>query len=53
LARCAEATAQLNNVRIAWRNPVMHAERLYDQEEAQAIFENVKTITGFLADQGI
>jgi hypothetical protein len=46
---CAEATAHLNNVRIAWRNTVMHAERTYTQEEAQEIFENVKAFMDYLA----
>jgi hypothetical protein len=47
--RAAEATAHLNNVRIAWRNPVMHSERLYDSAEAEDIFQNVKAFTNYLA----
>lgn len=47
--RGAEAAAHLNNVRIAWRNPVMHSERLYDQKEAEDIYDNVKTFMNFLA----
>ena len=49
--RCAEATAHLNNVRIAWRNPVMHAERAFGQNEAKDIFENVKAFTNYLAEK--
>jgi hypothetical protein len=46
---CAEATAHLNNVRIAWRNPVMHAERTYSPEEAAEVFDNVKAFMTYLA----
>ena len=49
--RCSEATAHLNHVRVAWRNPAMHAERSYAQQEATDIFENVKTFMNFLADK--
>ncbi len=49
--RCAEAMAHLNNVRIAWRNRVMHAECDYVQNEAKDIFENVKAFTNYLADK--
>jgi hypothetical protein len=47
--RYAEAAVHPNNVRIAWRNPVMHAECTYTAEEAQAILESVKAFTNFLA----
>jgi hypothetical protein len=47
--RYSEAMAHLNNVKDAWRNPTMHSRRRYDQSEAVAIFENVKTFMNFLA----
>lgn len=45
----AEAMAHLNNVKDAWRNSTMHSRRRYTQEEAEAIFENVKTFVKHLA----
>jgi hypothetical protein len=47
--KCAEASVHLNSVKIAWRNPTMHSRRRYTEEEAEAIFDNVKTFTSFLA----
>lgn len=45
----AEMVAHLHNVKNAWRNPTMHTRRRYSQEEAEAIFENVKTFMHSLA----
>jgi len=45
----AEAAAHLYNVKLAWRNAVMHPKDTYTPEEAKAIFENVKTFTSDLA----
>jgi hypothetical protein len=47
--RYSEALAHLRNVKDAWRNQTMHSRRRYNQEEAEAIFQNVKTFTQFLA----
>jgi hypothetical protein len=40
-----EAIANLNAVRIAWRNEVMHPKRTYTKKEAELIFNHVE---GFL-----
>lgn len=45
----AEAASHLYNVKVAWRNEVMHPKQTYTFGEAQAIFENVKTFTASLA----
>ncbi len=45
----AEAAAHLYNVKLAWRNPVMHPKDTYTQEDARAIFDNVKSFTSYLA----
>jgi hypothetical protein len=47
--RCSEAIAHLHAVKNAWRNPTMHSRRRYSQEEAEAIFNNVKTFMHYLA----
>jgi hypothetical protein len=39
----AEAASHLYNVKVAWRNEVMHPKQTYTFEEAKAIFDNVKT----------
>jgi hypothetical protein len=38
----AEAASHLYNVKVAWRNEVMHPKQTYTDEEAWAIFGNVK-----------
>jgi len=43
----AQAASHLYNVKVAWRNEVMHPKQTYTFEEAQAIFANAKT---FIAD---
>jgi hypothetical protein len=53
LHRFSEAMAHLNNVKDAWRNPTMHSRRRYNQEEAEAIFANVKTFVTFLITSGL
>lgn len=39
----AEAASHLYNVKVAWRNEVMHPKQTYTAEEAEKIFDNVKT----------
>ena len=39
----AEAASHLYNVKVAWRNEVMHPKQTYTFEEAKAIFDNAKT----------
>jgi len=46
----AEATSHLYNVKVAWRNEVMHPKQTYTDEEAGKIFNNVNTFIGDLAD---
>lgn len=45
----AQAASHLYNVKVAWRNEVMHPKQTYTFEEAKAIFENVKTLIADLA----
>jgi len=45
----AQAASHLYNVKVAWRNEVMHPKQTYTFEEAKAIFDNVKTFIGELA----
>lgn len=45
----AEAAAHLYNVKLAWRNPVMHPKESYTWDEAKQIFGNVKTFVSDLA----
>lgn len=47
--RCAETASHLYNVKVAWRNEVMHPKQTYTDEEAAAIFGNVKTFINDLA----
>jgi len=44
----AEAASHLYNVKVAWRNEVMHPKQTYTDEEASAIFGNVRTFVGDL-----
>ena len=48
----AEIASHLYNVKVAWRNEVMHPKQTYTDEEATAIFRNVRTfivdLTGVL-----
>jgi hypothetical protein len=39
----AGAASHLYNVKVAWRNEVMHPKQTYTFEEAKAIFDNAKT----------
>jgi HEPN domain-containing protein len=41
-ARLAEASANLFNVKLAWRNPAMHPKRTYTEEEAERLMTGVK-----------
>ncbi len=45
----AEAASHLYNVKVAWRNEVMHPKQTYTFEEANAIFGNAKTFVIDLA----
>lgn len=44
----AKAASHLYNVKVAWRNEVMHPKQTYTFEEAQAVFSNAKTFIGDL-----
>lgn len=46
----AEAAAHLYNVKVAWRNEVMHPKETYTEEEAESILQNVKTFMVDLAE---
>ena len=47
-AEYANASANLFNVKLAWRNPVMHPRASYNPEEAVEIYDKVKTFTKHL-----
>jgi hypothetical protein len=47
----AEAAANLNRVKRAWRNPSMHVDRKYSSAEAENIFGSVKALAEHLATQ--
>ncbi len=44
-----EIASHLYNVKLAWRNPVMHPKSSYTLEEAEDIFKNVETFMDRLA----
>jgi len=44
----AEATSHLYNVKLAWRNEVMHPKQTYTVDEADSIFRNVRTFVQHL-----
>ena len=46
----ASVSAHLYNVKLAWRNEVMHPKATYTQEESEAIFVSVSTFMGELAN---
>jgi len=45
----AEATAMLRSVKVAWRNPTMHIERTYTEEQVEDIWNVVKGFMQYLA----
>lgn len=45
----AEVSSHLYGVKVAWRNEVMHPKQTYTPEEAEAIFNNVRTFIRELA----
>ena len=45
----AQAASHLYNVKVAWRNEVMHPKQTYTFEEAKAIFDNANTFINGLA----
>jgi hypothetical protein len=45
----AEAAAHLYNVKVAWRNSVMHPKETYTWDEAKQIFGNVQTFVSDLS----
>ena len=47
----AGATAMLRSVKDAWRNPTMHVEKVYTEEQAQDIWNAVKGFMRHLATQ--
>ncbi len=49
--RYSEAALHLNSVKDAWRNPTMHSKRRYTEEEAEAIYANVRSFMNHLADK--
>lgn len=49
-AKYASASALLSNVRIAWRNDVMHPKATYQSEEAREVFNAVKGFMRHLAE---
>jgi hypothetical protein len=46
----ALAVTRLDNVRIAWRNEVMHPKSTYDETEALEVLTSVKSFTATLVD---
>ena len=48
-SQLAAASAHLYNVKLAWRNPVMHPKASYSPEEAVDIYSHVKTFMAHLA----
>jgi hypothetical protein len=49
--RYSEASALLFNVKDAWRNRVMHPKQTYTLEEAEAVFNSVRTFIVHLVDK--
>lgn len=47
----ASATANLHAVKNAWRNPTLHVEKHYDEEDARAIYSAVRTFMRHLSLQ--
>ncbi len=45
----SSATAMLRSVKDAWRNPTMHIEKVYTQEQAEDIWNTVKRFLRLLA----
>ena len=48
--RFAASAAHLYNVKLAWRNEVMHPKATYTEQEADEIFRHVKTFISDLAE---
>jgi hypothetical protein len=49
IANFAAASANLFNLKLAWRNPVMHPKESYSPEQAAEIYGLVKAFMGHLA----
>lgn len=47
----ADLAAHLYNVKVAWRNPVMHPKETYTPEEAEDVFKHVETFMRHLAKE--
>jgi hypothetical protein len=45
----SEAAAQIGHIKTAWRNPTMHVDRRYTNEQAGEIFAAVKCFMKLLA----
>jgi hypothetical protein len=43
------AVGMLQAVKTAWRNPTMHPEKVYTEEDAKRIYTNVETFIRHLA----
>jgi hypothetical protein len=48
-AALAAASANLFNVKLAWRNPVMHPKESYSPEEAVEVYDMTKRFMSHLA----
>jgi len=49
----AQAATQFFYFKNAWRNHVAHARDIYDNEQAELIFNHVGDFMRFLADTGL
>ena len=45
----AGVSSNLHNVKLAWRNEVMHPKQTYTLEEAKSVFEAVRSFMNHLA----
>lgn len=49
----SEASAQFKNMKVAWRNPTMHIEAKYDEEEAAYLLTAIEKFMLHLTDKGL
>lgn len=47
----AEAAAQIGHIKTAWRNPTMHVDRKYTEDEAESILGAIRSLMRHLAGQ--
>lgn len=50
MAKFAEAASHLYNVKLAWRNPVMHPKASYDSESAAEVYRSARSFMAHLAE---